>query len=151
MCLEHIRLSLPETNSLGQAYVCSFLQPICCTLCNYTGFFMASGNLQEKEFYLLKKLQIVLTYLKKNNHFNQFLATRQQKQLRLPYFSYNYISDDKRLLSQTFLGTFRPKLNSCNSNKFIISVCLCEGWTFIFFKGGKKISGRYLAVNGTSS
>ena len=37
-----------------------------------------------------------------------------------PGISY-YISDDKRLLSQTFLGTFRPKLNSCNSNKFIYS------------------------------
>ena len=64
MCLEHIRLSLPGTNSLGQAYVCSFLQPICCTLCNYTGFFMASGNLQENEFYSFKQLHIVLMYLK---------------------------------------------------------------------------------------
>ena len=25
-----------------------------------------------------------------------------------------------------------------------------QGWTFIFFKGGEKISGRYLAVNGMS-
>ena len=31
---------------------------------------MASGNLQEKEFYLLKQLHIVLMYLKNNNHFN---------------------------------------------------------------------------------
>ena len=29
-------------------------------------------------------------------------------------------------------------------------MCLSKGWTFIFFKGGKKISGRYLAVNGMS-
>ena len=25
-----------------------------------------------------------------------------------------------------------------------------QGWTFIFFKGNEKISGRYLAVNGMS-
>ena len=37
---------------------------------------MASGNLQEKEFYSFKQLHIVLMYLKKNNNFNQSLATR---------------------------------------------------------------------------
>ena len=30
------------------------------------------------------------------------------------------------------------------------SVCLSKGWSFIFFKGGEKISGRYMAVNGMS-
>ena len=44
-----------------------------------------------------------------------------------------------------------PNLNLCNSNKFTNSVCLSKGWTFIFFKGGAKISGRYLAVNGMLS
>ena len=67
----------------------------------------------------------------------------------MPYFTY-YISDDKRLLSQLFLEHSGLNLNLCNSNKFINSVCLCKGWTFIFFKGGEKISGRYLAVNGMS-
>ena len=41
-------------------------------------------------------------------------------------------------------------LNLCNSNKFTNSVCLSKEWSFIFFKGGEKISGRYLAVNGMS-
>ena len=41
-------------------------------------------------------------------------------------------------------------LNLCNSNKFTNSVCLSKGRSFIFFKGGEKISGRYLAVNGMS-
>ena len=45
------------------------------------------------------------------------------------------------------------KLNSCNSNRFINSVCLCEGSTFIFFKGGEEMSRsrRNLAANGMSS
>ena len=46
-----------------------------------------------------------------------------------------------------FLEHSGLNLNLCNSNKFTNSVCLCKGWTFIFFKGGEKISGRYLAVN----
>ena len=29
-------------------------------------------------------------------------------------------------------------------------MCLSKGRSFIFFKGGEKISGRYLAVNGMS-
>ena len=37
---------------------------------------MASGNLQEKEFYSFKQLHIGFMYLKKNNHFNQSLATK---------------------------------------------------------------------------
>ena len=47
-----------------------------------------------------------------------------------------------------FLEHSGLNLNLCNSNKFTNS--LSKGWTFIFFKGGKKISGRYLAVNGMS-
>ena len=48
------------------------------------------------------------------------------------------------------MGHSGLNLNLCDSNKFINSVCLCKGWTFIFCKGGEKISGRYLAVNGMS-
>ena len=60
------------------------------------------------------------------------------------------MSYDKRSLPQTFLGAFSPNLTSCNSNKFFNSVCLCKGWTFTFFRGSEKISGRCLAVNGMS-
>ena len=55
-----------------------------------------------------------------------------------------------RSLPQTFLGAFRPKLNSCDSNKFFNSVRLSKGLTFMFFGDSEKISGRCLAVNGMS-
>ena len=49
-----------------------------------------------------------------------------------------------------FLGHSGINLNLCDSNKFINSVCLCKDGLSYFFKGGEKISGRYLAVNGMS-
>ena len=149
MCLEHIRLSLPGANSLGQAYVCLFLQPICCTLCNYTEFFMAFGNLQEKEFYLLNSYTLFSCILRKI-----IISTspwqpdsKNRKDCPILHIIYQMIKGCYRKLFLEHLGL---NLNLCNSNKFINSVCICKGWTFIFFKGGEKISGRYLAVNGMS-
>ena len=148
MCLEHIRLSLPGTNSLGQAYVCSFLQPICCTLCNYTGFFMAFGNLQEKEFYSFKQLHIVLMYLDKIIISTSPWQPGSKNRKDCPILHiYQRI---KGCYCKLFLEHSGLNLNVCNSNKFTNSVCLSKEWTFIFFKGSEKISGRYLAVNGMS-
>ena len=49
-----------------------------------------------------------------------------------------------------FLEHSGLNLNLCNTNKFTNSVGISKGWTFIFFKGSEKISGRCLAVNGMS-
>ena len=89
-------------------------------------------------------------YLKKYNHFNHVMQPGSKNRKECPILAIIYdISDDNRLL-QTFLGAFRPKLNSCDSNKFFNSVCLCKGWIFMFFRGGEKISGKCLAVNGVN-
>ena len=75
------------------------------------GFFMVSGNLQEKEFYLLNSYTLFSCILLRKIIISTSpcMATRYQKQERLPYFIH-YMSDDKRLLLQTFPATFRPKL-----------------------------------------
>ena len=145
MCLKHIRLSLPGTNALGQAYVCSFLQRVCCTLCNYTGFFMASGNLQEKEFYSFKQFSCILRKIIISTSPWQ-PGSKNRKDCPILHI-YQKI---KGCYCKLFLEHSGLNLNLCNSNKFTNSVCLSKGWTFIFFKGSEKISGRYLAVNGMS-
>ena len=66
MCLKHIRLSLPGTNSLGQAYVCSFFQPtVSVYMVQLYWVSMASGNLREKEFYLLNSYTLFSCILRK--------------------------------------------------------------------------------------
>ena len=137
-------------NKFTGAGICLFISltySICCTLCNYTGFFMASGNLQEKEFCSFKQLHIALMYLFIIISTSPSQPGSKNRQDCPILHIYQMI---KGCYCKLFLEHSGLNLNLCNSNKFTNSVCLCKGWPFIFFKGGEKISGRYLAVNGMS-
>ena len=139
MCLEHIRLSLPGL-FIPSTYLLYIVQL-------YWGF-LASGNLQEKEFYLLNSYTLFSCILR-----NIIISTspwqpgsKNRKDCPILYIIYQMIKGCYCKLFQEHSGL---NFNLCNGNTFIDSVCLCKGWTFIF-KGGEKISGRYLAVNGMS-
>ena len=138
-------------NKFTGAGICLFIPStysICCTLCNYTGFFMASGNLQEKESVHLNSYTLLSCILRKIIISTSPWQPGSKNRKDCPILHiYQMI---KGCYCKLFLEHSGLNLNLCNSNKFTNSVCLCKGWTFIFFKGGEKISGRYLAVNGMS-
>ena len=70
---------------------------------------MASGNLQEKEFYLLNSYTLLSCILRKIIISTSPWQPGSKNSKKMSYFTY-HISDDKRLLPQTFPGTFEPKL-----------------------------------------
>ena len=135
-------------NKFTRAGICLFIpSTYLLYIVQYTGFFMASEKLQEKEFYLLNSYTLFSCILRKIiiSISPWQPGSKNRKDCPILHIIYQMIQDCYRKL---FLEHSGLNLNMCNSNKFINSVCLCKGWTFIFFKGSEKISGRYLAVNG---
>ena len=148
MCLEHIRLSLPGTNSLGQA---SLFIPSTYLLYNVQlclGFSWYLETCKKRNSIHLNSYTLFSCILRKiiisTSPWQPGSKNRKDCPILLIY------QRIKGCCCKLFLEHPGLNLNLCNSNKFTNSVCLSKGWTFIFFKGGEKICGRYLAVNGMS-